>query len=201
MLLQSDGRKIYLLPAWPEDWDVSFQLHANCQTTVECVYRDGKVQSLKVTPQARAADVIDMSSPENRIRTLVSVACNDRNYLFGLPPMLDGLPRPGKTTAAWLTKYGESVTGVRAGPWPGCVFREKIVYVHMLDGPLPPPSLPAKLVSSKYLTADGEKPDTILRLEYDRSVEEFALAAPARFLDHRQAGDERSGRSGPGDDL
>ena len=52
------------------------------------------------------------------------------NYLFGLPPMLDGLPRPGKTTAAWLTKYGESVTGVRAGPWPGCVFREKIVYVH-----------------------------------------------------------------------
>ena len=26
MLLQSDGRKIYLCPAWPEDWDVSFKL-------------------------------------------------------------------------------------------------------------------------------------------------------------------------------
>ena len=121
-----------------------------------------------------------MSSLENRIRTLVSVACNDRNYLFGLPPMLDGLPQPGKTTAAWLAKYGESVTGVRAGPWPGCVFRDNIVYVHMLDGPLEPPAIPAKLVSSKYLTAEDEKPDAILKLEYDRSVEELALAAPSQ---------------------
>ena len=36
MLLQSDGEKMFLLPAWPEDWDVSFRLHASNNTTVEC---------------------------------------------------------------------------------------------------------------------------------------------------------------------
>ena len=55
-----------------------------------------------------------MSTLENRIRTLVGMACADRNYLFGLPPMLDGLPKPGKTTGPWLAKYGESVTGTKA---------------------------------------------------------------------------------------
>jgi hypothetical protein len=178
MLLQSDGKRIYLLPAWPEDWDVSFKLHAAYNTTVECVYKDGRVQSLKVRPRSRKRDIVDMSSYENRIRTLVSVACADRNYLFGLPPMLDGQPKPGKTTGEWLKKYGESIEGTKAGPWPGCVYRGNIVYVHMLDCPLAPPEIPAKLVSSAYLTGEEEKPDTILKLEYDRPVEEFALAAP-----------------------
>ncbi|MCX7046047.1 MAG: DUF5703 domain-containing protein [Candidatus Sumerlaeota bacterium] len=181
MLLQSDGKKIFLLPAWPEDWDVSFKLHANYQTTVECVYRDGKTQSLKVAPASRQGDIVDMSTLENRIRTLVGVACCDRNYLFGLPPMLDGLPTTtGKTTAPWLAKYGESLAGVRAAPWPGCVFRDNIMYVHILDGPIEPPSIPAKLLSSKYLTEKNEKPDAILKLEYDRPIEEFALAAPSQ---------------------
>ena len=191
MLLQSDpaspggsaaarGGRIFLLPAWPEDWDVSFKLHAAFNTTVECEYRDGKVQSLAVTPESRRGDVVDFSSLDNRIRTLVGVACADRNYLFGLPPMLDGLPKPGKTTGAWLAKYAESVTGVRAGPWPGCVYRGNTVYVHTLDGAAAPPPIPAKLVSRTFLTAENEKPDTILKLEYDRPVEEFALAAPSQ---------------------
>jgi len=58
MLLQSDGGKIRLLPAWPKDWDVSFKLHASSNTTVQCVYRAGQVEQLTVTPSARAADVI-----------------------------------------------------------------------------------------------------------------------------------------------
>jgi hypothetical protein len=58
MLLQSDGDKIRLLPAWPRDWDVSFKLHAPGNTTVQCVYRAGKVEKLTVTPSARASDVI-----------------------------------------------------------------------------------------------------------------------------------------------
>jgi hypothetical protein len=57
MLLQSDGPRIFLLPAWPKDWNVEFKLHAPQQTLVECVYRDGKVQSLRVTPASRRADV------------------------------------------------------------------------------------------------------------------------------------------------
>jgi hypothetical protein len=57
MLLQWDGDRILLLPAWPKDWDVSFKLHAPRQTTVKCVYRSGKVESLKVTPESRRSDV------------------------------------------------------------------------------------------------------------------------------------------------
>lgn len=57
MLLQTDGQKILLLPAWPKEWDVSFKFHAPQQTTVECVYQGGEIRSLVVTPEARRADV------------------------------------------------------------------------------------------------------------------------------------------------
>ena len=58
MLLQHDDRRIFLLPAWPLELDVEFKLHAPYNTTVECVYRDRKVRSLKVSPKSRAADVV-----------------------------------------------------------------------------------------------------------------------------------------------
>jgi hypothetical protein len=57
MLLQSDGEKVFLLPAWPEDWDVEFKLHAPGRTVIEGVYRNGKMESLRVTPKSRRADV------------------------------------------------------------------------------------------------------------------------------------------------
>jgi hypothetical protein len=57
MLLQTDGRQIFLLPAWPKDWDVEFRLHAPQQTVVEGVYRKGKLTSLHVTPESRRRDV------------------------------------------------------------------------------------------------------------------------------------------------
>ena len=60
MLLQSDGDKLYVLPAWPKNWNVSFKLHAPKQTTVEGEYRDGKLLSLRVAPKSRAKDVVKM---------------------------------------------------------------------------------------------------------------------------------------------
>jgi hypothetical protein len=57
----AEERKIYLLPAWPKDWDVDFKLHAPYATTVEGRFRRGKMEKLVVTPPARAADVVDMS--------------------------------------------------------------------------------------------------------------------------------------------
>jgi hypothetical protein len=57
MLFQTDGRKIFLLPAWPKDWDVEFKLHAPHQTVVEGAYRDGKLNLVKVTPESRRGDV------------------------------------------------------------------------------------------------------------------------------------------------
>jgi len=58
MLLQSDGDQIFLLPAWPKDWDVEFKLHAPRQTVVEGSFRGGRLESLKVTPESRRPDVV-----------------------------------------------------------------------------------------------------------------------------------------------
>ncbi len=60
MLLQADGKKIYLLPAWPKAWNAHFKLHAPYNTTVEARVQDGKLRDLKVLPVSRAADVIVM---------------------------------------------------------------------------------------------------------------------------------------------
>ena len=60
MLLQSDGNKLYVLPAWPKSWNVSFKLHAPSNTTVEGVFKAGKLEQLKVTPESRRKDVVNM---------------------------------------------------------------------------------------------------------------------------------------------
>ena len=53
-----DG-KLHLFPAWPAEWDVDFKLHAPGPTIVEAVLRGGKLESLKVTPESRAKDVVN----------------------------------------------------------------------------------------------------------------------------------------------
>ena len=60
MLMQVDGEKIYLFPAWPKSWDVHFKLHAPYQTTVEGVLKNGKLESMKVIPQSREKDIINL---------------------------------------------------------------------------------------------------------------------------------------------
>ncbi len=57
MLLDSAGEKIYLMPAWPKDWNVSFKLLAPRKTAIECVYRQGKIEKLTVTPASRQKDL------------------------------------------------------------------------------------------------------------------------------------------------
>ena len=51
--------KLNLFPGWPQEWDVDFKLHAPGQTVVEGVLQGGKLVSLKVTPNARAKDVVN----------------------------------------------------------------------------------------------------------------------------------------------
>ena len=57
MLTQFDGKRIQLLPAWPDDWTADFKLHAPYRTTLEGHVENGKITRLKVTPQSRAKDV------------------------------------------------------------------------------------------------------------------------------------------------
>lgn len=58
MLMQTEGEKILLLPAWPKAWNADFKLHAPGKTVIEGSVRDGKLENLKVTPASRRKDII-----------------------------------------------------------------------------------------------------------------------------------------------
>jgi alpha-L-fucosidase 2 len=60
MLLQPDpySKKLYLLPAWPKDWNADFKLHAPYQTIIEGKVRNGKIEVLNVAPESRKGDII-----------------------------------------------------------------------------------------------------------------------------------------------
>jgi hypothetical protein len=60
MLIQYDGDKILLFPAWPKDWDVDFKLHAPENTVIEAKLKDGKIEYLNTTPLSRKEDIINM---------------------------------------------------------------------------------------------------------------------------------------------
>jgi hypothetical protein len=57
MLLQTDDRRILLLPAWPTNLDVHFKLNAPYNTTVEAEWKKNKLISLKIFPESRRKDV------------------------------------------------------------------------------------------------------------------------------------------------
>jgi len=61
MLMQVDGKKIFLLPSWPKNWNVHFKLHAPYSTTVEATVKEGKLQQIIVLPESRMADVMVMN--------------------------------------------------------------------------------------------------------------------------------------------
>src|SRR5690606_16931119 len=60
MLLQETGSKILLFPAWPEDWDVHFKLHAKKNTVVEAKIENGEVKIIKVEPKEREDDIVNL---------------------------------------------------------------------------------------------------------------------------------------------
>ena len=167
MVVQSHGDKIYLLPAWPEEWDLNFKVHAAQNTVLEGVYQNGVLQSLTVTPSSRAADVINMSTAANRIRGIVGTCVADTNHLLGLPPMRDGLPViPAATaspvTGTWFTQYGHTLDGGLAGPfvaadWGGSMAKGNAIFLHVLDWAgvtltLPPLALGRQITGNSVLT-------------------------------------------------
>lgn len=58
MLMQANGDRILLFPAWPKTWNVHFKLHAPGQTIVEAELKEGKVTKLQVVPEERRKDVV-----------------------------------------------------------------------------------------------------------------------------------------------
>ncbi|HAR37077.1 MAG TPA: hypothetical protein DCR87_09330 [Acidobacteria bacterium] len=57
MLIQTDVRKFFLLPAWPGEWDVDFKVHAPYRTVIEGQVRHGQITKLKVTLSSRKKDI------------------------------------------------------------------------------------------------------------------------------------------------
>ena len=57
MVLQEDGDRILLFPAWPADWDLKFRVHASGGTTVEGELKDGQITDFNITPPDRHHDV------------------------------------------------------------------------------------------------------------------------------------------------
>jgi len=57
MIMQTDGKRILLGPAWSAEWNCNFKLHAPDQTTVEGHVADGKVVVDQMTPESRRKDL------------------------------------------------------------------------------------------------------------------------------------------------
>ncbi|MDR1485474.1 MAG: DUF5703 domain-containing protein, partial [Planctomycetaceae bacterium] len=57
LIMQCDGKRIDLFPAFPSDWNCEFKLIAPHKTTVEGQLKNGKLINLKVTPKEREKDV------------------------------------------------------------------------------------------------------------------------------------------------
>lgn len=58
MVMQCSEEKIYLLPAIPVSWEVSFRLYAPYKTVVECEYKKGKLVRMQTFPAVREKDVV-----------------------------------------------------------------------------------------------------------------------------------------------
>jgi len=58
MLMQTDGRKIYLCPAWPKTQNVRFKLNAPYKTVVEAEQRDGEIKIISIVPEHRRKDIV-----------------------------------------------------------------------------------------------------------------------------------------------
>ncbi|MDB5209661.1 MAG: hypothetical protein JWQ30_488, partial [Sediminibacterium sp.] len=50
MIIQYEDNNVYLLPAWPKEWNVHFKVKGPDKTTIEGSFENGKMIGLKVTP-------------------------------------------------------------------------------------------------------------------------------------------------------
>ena len=50
--------RIYLLPAWPAEWDVDFKLHLQGGAVLTGTVKDGKLEKWEIAPASRKGDVV-----------------------------------------------------------------------------------------------------------------------------------------------
>ena len=85
MLLQCTDDRLFILPAWPKDWDVDFKLHAPGRTVVECSYRSGRIERLDTLPQTRSSDIVRPASPAPAAGSAVALPPSKLDFTRLLP--------------------------------------------------------------------------------------------------------------------
>lgn len=58
MVMQVREGKIYLLPAFPKEWDVSFRLHPDKNTVITAAYKKGMLGKVEVIPESARERII-----------------------------------------------------------------------------------------------------------------------------------------------
>lgn len=58
MIMQVKDGKIYILPAFPKDWNVNFKLHVDRDVVVEGIYEKGKIKELNVFPEQEKDKIV-----------------------------------------------------------------------------------------------------------------------------------------------
>ncbi len=58
MLLQADGGKLVLFPAWPKEWDVNFKLRAPEGRMVKATLKNGKLEARDIAPPLTEEKVV-----------------------------------------------------------------------------------------------------------------------------------------------
>lgn len=61
MIMHPDGRKLYMLPAFPANWSASFRLAAPGKTVVTGKIKNGAISEIRTLPESRRADIVDAS--------------------------------------------------------------------------------------------------------------------------------------------
>lgn len=163
-----------------------------------------------------------LKSLDECLRILVSTVTGGGNLLFNVGPMPDGRIEPRqverlKEIGAWMTKNGVAIYNTRGGPWAngswgGSTYRDRTIYVHLLQPPLNSrvrlAALPHKITSARILhdntpvaftqtdsgvtlelAADSfQGPVTILELTTDEPVAPYqALGSAAGQFDDESA--------------
>lgn len=58
MVMQVKGDKVYLLSAFPKDWDVAFRLHPDKETVISVTYENGVLKRMDVCPEKERDRII-----------------------------------------------------------------------------------------------------------------------------------------------
>jgi alpha-L-fucosidase len=107
---------------------------------------------------------------DETVRLLVSAVGRDGNFLLNVGPRPDGQIEPEQARVLrevgdWLKQYGQSIYATRGGPYlPGdfgvSTYRDKTVYLHILNAtgkPIALPAMPVKILGCSSLAGGDAK--------------------------------------------